>query len=339
MFIQDKHHRMNFKLERTDLYLILLYFVFAVPIGLLDWDYDNWQQAVVERATFIFLNATTIYVIVFVLIARLLPGRRFILLFVLTIIFLIIMGMLSLQMHCSIFDCSGNPLSFEYILAGFNARINEIGLLAAMIAGKKMLEAQIRFFKMEKEKKESELQALKSQIDPHFLFNNLNTLDALIDQQPVVAKAYLHRLAQLYRYLIANKDLEVVPLSDELDFARNYIYLIECRYERAFQFDLSPCTARQGRMLIPPGALQTLLENIVKHNEASSPHPILTRLMIGEDRIVLTNDLRPKQVQPGSSGIGLQNLKRRYALLTDQPVRIITGDTFSVQLPLIKEVE
>ena len=144
---------MNFKFERTDLYLILIYFGFAIPIGLLDWDYNNWTHALLERMTYVLLNTTTLYVVVFVLIAKFLPKRKFLMLFAVLLPFLILMGIISIQLHCSMYDCLDNTFSFQYIYMGTIARIEEIGLLAAFIAGKKVYEAQVRFYKIEKEKK------------------------------------------------------------------------------------------------------------------------------------------------------------------------------------------
>ena len=330
---------MNFKLEKTDLYLILIYFGFAVPIGLLDWDYDNWTHALLERMTFVMLNTTTLYVVVFVLIAKFLPKRKFLLLFVVLLPFLVLMGIISIQLHCSMYECEGNLFSFDYIYMGTMARIDEIGLLATFIAGKKIYETQVHFYKIEKEKKQSELQSLKAQIDPHFLFNNLNTVDALIDSNPQNAKEYINKLAQLYRYLIANKDFEVVSLEEELAFAQNYIYLIACRFGEAYQFDIQEQQKEDASFLIPPGALQTLLENIVKHNKTTSLTPVKTTIQVLNDRIIVSNELKKKQVEVLSSGIGLSNLKTRYELLGDQALKITVDDYFTVELPAIKQVD
>lgn len=330
---------MNFKFERTDLYLILIYFGFAIPIGLLDWDYNNWTHALLERMTYVLLNTTTLYVVVFVLIAKFLPKRKFLLLFIVMLPFLILMGIISIQLHCSMYDCLDNTFSFQYIYMGTIARIEEIGLLAAFIAAKKVYEAQVRFYKIGKEKKQSELQSLKAQIDPHFLFNNLNTVDALIDSNPQNAKEYINKLAQLYRYLIANKDFEVVLLEEELAFAQNYIYLIACRFGEAYQFDIQQGQNDGTSFLIPPGALQTLLENIVKHNRATSLEPVKTTIQVLNDRIIVSNELKKQKVAVPSSGIGLSNLKSRYDLLSDQQLKITTNDYFIVELPAIKQVD
>ena len=204
--------------------------------------------------------------------------------------------------------------------------------------GKKLYEAQVQFLQMEKEKKESELRFLKSQIDPHFLFNNLNTVDSLIDSDPSKAKVYLNKLSTLYRYLISTKDDEVVPLEDELAFAENYQFLIETRYGKAYQFEIKNEATNSDSFLIPPGALQTLLENIVKHNKAAHESPVISTIQINDDSIEVSNDLNLKTEKVDSHGVGMNNLKARYKLLTDKAVEVVKSDKFTVRLPVIKEV-
>ena len=330
---------MNFKFERTDLYLILLYLGLAFPIGLLDWDYDNWSDALFERTTYVIYNFITLYVLIFVLLARCLPERKFISLFLYTFIFLFLMGFLTIQTLCGVYNCVNDPWSLYSIFQGSLMRIEEIGLLAAFLGGKKIYDSQMRFIKMEKARRESELQSLKNQIDPHFLFNNLNTVDALIDSDPQGAKVYINKLSQLYRYLISNKDFDVVPIEEELEFARNYIFLINCRFGDTYRFTFDNRLPENSALLIPPGALQTLLENIVKHNQASMKSPIEGRVVLEAERVVVSNRIQPRNYPVDSTGTGLSNLKARFAGLTEQAIAITTNGLFTVELPLIKEVD
>jgi len=212
-------------------------------------------------------------------------------------------------------------------------------MLATIMLGKKMFDLQLHVANMEKEKRTAELSFLKAQIDPHFLFNNLNTVDALIDKDPQSAKTYLHKLAQLYRYLVSSKDQEVVLLDEELAFAKNYIYLIEERFGKAYQFDIQNEHPRPEEVWIPPGALQTLLENIVKHNQGNHTDPIITTIFIDEKNIIVSNDKRPKKGSVDSTGTGLQNLRARYKLLTDLEIKINSGERFTVELPNVRLIE
>jgi len=330
---------MNFKLERTDLYLILLYLGLAIPIGLLDWDYDSWLDAIFERAAYVVYNFITLYVLIFILLARFLPERRFAAFFIWAICFLALMGVITIQTICLIYNCVNDPWSLQSIFQGALIRVEDVGLLAAFIGGKKIYDTQLRFIKMEKARKESELQSLKNQIDPHFLFNNLNTVDALIDSDPNTAKVYINKLSQLYRYLIGNKDLDVVPIEEELEFAQNYIYLISCRFGDSFQFIFEDQLPKNASYLIPPGALQILLENIVKHNEASNESPIKSTIIITPDHVLVSNKIQKRNRAVDSTGIGLRNLQARFAGLTEEAIQIRSNDTFTVELPLIKEVD
>ncbi len=193
------------------------------------------------------------------------------------------------------------------------------------------------FKKEKKKKKESELRFLKSQVDPHFLFNNLNTVDSLIDTNPEGAKVYINRLSNLYRYLTRTKDDEVVPLEEELEFVNNYIYLMEQRYGAAYTFEIQN-SIDISDLLIPPGALQTLLENVIKHNNGSEGKPVRTEILIKEENISVRNNLSLKKTIKDSYGVGLTNLKARYKLLSDKAVSINEDSHFEVMLPNLKSL-
>jgi len=163
-------------------------------------------------------------------------------------------------------------------------------------------------------------------------------VDSLIDSDPQAAKEYLQKLSQLYRYLIRTKDDEVVLLEDEMDFARNYIYLLEKRFGKSYQFSI------QGEenitdQFIPPGALQILVENVVKHNMSTTTDPIFTLLEIKNEEIIISNDLRLKPNVQASNKTGIQNLKSRFALLSERKVEISIDSKYTVILPLIKQVD
>ena len=330
---------MNYKFTKSDFYLALVYYAFAIPVSMLDFqEYPEKWKLFVEVGAFSIITGISMYVFVFVLFARFFPKRQYATLFIFTLIYFFFMGAIEMQIQCGLNNCKGDPWSWLYIYYGFSSHINDVGLFSALMIGKKLYDAQLYYANLEKEKKASELRFLKAQIDPHFLFNNLNTIDALIDKNPNAAKNYLNKLAQLYRYLISSKDFEVVPLEEELEFARNYMFLLESRYGKAYQFEIVNENQEEGQ-LIPPGSLQTLLENIVKHNQASEEKPIHSSIKIGKDGINVSNDLRAKKITVDSTGIGLENLKARYELLTDKAIKVHSNGKFLVELPLIKEVD
>ncbi len=188
------------------------------------------------------------------------------------------------------------------------------------------------------EKTEAQLNALQSQIDPHFLFNNLNTLDDLIDRDQALAKEYVQKLAGLYRYLAANLEDNVVSLQEEWSFIKDYIFLIETRFGESYQFRLDNQVGDLRSYLIPTAALQVLVENVVKHNQGLPADPLVVDLYIGEDGIKVEHIKRPKLVREKSLGTGLKNLAARYRLLSDQEMELLDGDRFMVRLPLIKQL-
>ncbi len=331
---------MDFKFSKSDLYLILLYFAFAIPLSMLDYAaYDEKWKLWMESLYYAIILSLSAYVIVFVLFARFIPRRQYLLLFITTTSFVFLMGIIEINLQCLIYQCNDDPMSLLSIYYGFASHVENVGLLAAILLGKKVYETQLYYANIEKEKKSSELRFLKTQIDPHFLFNNLNTVDALIDKDPKAAKIYINKLAELYRYLITSKDFEVVPLEEELTFAQNYMYLIQSRYGNAYQFKIVNEKTTKEELLIPPGSLQTLLENIVKHNQGSEKTPIKSTIRINDEGISVSNDLRAKSNQVDSTGIGLENLRARYALLTDEVLQIQSNGKFEVALPLIKQVD
>lgn len=332
---------MNFKLTRSDIYLALIFFGLSIIIGSMDYqDYPEGKLYLlgIDHINFILFCAVSVYVLIYVIFARFFPTKQFILLFLCGIGWLFFMGLLEIQWHCAFRTCEWDKWTLTAIYYGFVSHIEGIGIFATFLLGKKLYDAQTHLINIEKEKKESELRFLKSQIDPHFLFNNLNTIDSLIDSNPKGAKVYLNKLSQLYRYLISSKDFEVVPLDEELEFAKNYMFLIESRFGDAYQFEIKDETKGKDIQLIPPGALQTLLENIVKHNHGSSITPIKTTIHLTNKSIEVSNNIKAKQGKVDSTGIGLTNLKSRYKLLTDTDIQIESNENFTVKLPTIKQV-
>ncbi|MEO0338744.1 MAG: sensor histidine kinase, partial [Bacteroidota bacterium] len=158
------------------------------------------------------------------------------------------------------------------------------------------------------EKTEAQLNALKSQIDPHFLFNNLNTLDDLIDRDQALAKDYVRKLAGLYRYLASNLEDNVVSLHDEWQFIKDYIFLLETRFGDSYQFQLDNQLGDLKLYLIPTAALQVLVENVVKHNQGQPDDPLIIYLKIDQKSIKVEHRKRPKLAATKGLGTGLKNL-------------------------------
>jgi len=177
--------------------------------------------------------------------------------------------------------------------------------------------------------------ALKNQLDPHFLFNSLNVLTSLIEEDPDQAQKFTTSLSKVYRYVLEQKNKDLISVDEELQFAKTYVRLLKMRFEDSIVFDI-PEESTDPEAKIIPLSLQLLLENAVKHNVVTSDRPLHIKVFEENDMLVVSNNLQEKQVVKKSSGVGLQNIRQRYAILTDRQVTIdkSTSD-FSVQLPML----
>ncbi|MEO7767725.1 MAG: histidine kinase [Ferruginibacter sp.] len=185
-------------------------------------------------------------------------------------------------------------------------------------------------------KSEAELTALKNQIDPHFIFNSINTLSHLIKTAPEVAYLFNNNLATIYRYILFNKDKEFVLLKEELEFVSHNFYLFRIRYEKAVNLLIEIADVKTENFLIPPISLQLLVENAIKHNEFSDDLPINILIQVNNNYVTVKNKIVPKKYFLPSSKIGLHNLSNRYRILTKKEI-IIEADAgyFIVKLPLL----
>jgi len=180
-------------------------------------------------------------------------------------------------------------------------------------------------------------EVLKNQVDPHFLFNSLNTLDGLIGMDTAKAHEYVQHLSQVFRYAISNK--EIMFLNEELNFTESYAHLMKIRYGENFQIQYH-IDEKYKTWYIMPISLQLLVENAVKHNVISTKYPlVLTIETTPNDTIRVMNPIQQKKENEQGEGIGLANLRERYELLFQKEVSITITDIFCVEIPLIKEIE
>ena len=201
-------------------------------------------------------------------------------------------------------------------------------------------EAAVRAERLEKETAVARLDALRRQVDPHFLFNALNALTGLVEENdPARAVRFIRQLSQVYRYVLDSQHQELVPLAEELRFAESYLYLQQTRLGAALAVDMDLPPAAVAPYFVPPLALQLLLENVIKHNTALQADPLRLRVTLDAATQTLTvrNALRPRRLAPGeASGLGLKNLAARYAFLTNQPLAVgPEAGEFVVTLPLL----
>lgn len=189
--------------------------------------------------------------------------------------------------------------------------------------------------KLSLENLQNRYDALKNQVDPHFLFNSLNTLNGLIGFDDEKAQEYLTELSSVFRYTMQNKPL--IQLCDELKFAESYMYLMKIRYNDGLQIDYKADEKYMEYYILPFG-LQMLIENAIKHNVISMKYPLhITIETTDNDTIRVKNSLRPKS-DNSSSGIGLANLDERYKLVFNKGIEIMQDEnSFMVEIPLFDE--
>ncbi|MFN0729191.1 2TM domain-containing protein [Polaribacter gochangensis] len=181
----------------------------------------------------------------------------------------------------------------------------------------------------------AKFESLKNQIDPHFLFNSLNVLTSLIGENPKQAERFTTKLSKVYRYVLEQRNKELIPLSEELQFARTYMELLQMRFEDAIQFDI-PSEISNEELKIVPLSLQLLLENAVKHNVVSSSKPLQLRIFEENGALIIENNVNHKEAIGKSTKIGLRNITDRYFLLTKRSVEITNDNiVFRVSLPLL----
>ena len=181
----------------------------------------------------------------------------------------------------------------------------------------------------------AQFESLKNQIDPHFLFNSLNVLSSLIEENPDNAQRFTVSLSKIYRYVLEQKDKELVTVAEELEFAKTYMNLLKMRFENSINFEISEHLDDPDAKVVPL-SLQLLLENTIKHNIVSESKPLNIKITIEGNYLVIQNNLQKKEVLQTRKGVGLQNIVNRYGILTKRHVLIDESATcFKVKIPIL----
>jgi len=239
-----------------------------------------------------------------------------------------------------------------YVWVGFDVKWNTILIVAlvnvicvlfvthvyeTVFMVKEQQGEQIRNAQLSKAKAEAELEALKNQIDPHFMFNSLNSLSYLIGTNPAVAKLFTDNLAEVYRYILSQKDRSLVLLEDEFAFMDRYAGLLRLRFGKALDLKKHFNGSTEKEFLIPPISAFVALENAVKHNELSERMPLCVDFRMDDNTLTIENRLQPKRSIQHSSHIGLKNLDERFKIITGKGIEAgKLAERFCVRLPLIR---
>jgi two-component system, LytTR family, sensor kinase len=196
-------------------------------------------------------------------------------------------------------------------------------------------EELLRVARVEKEKAQLHYHHLKNQVNPHFLFNALASLDALVKTDPALASHYINHLSKVYRYVLDHEEREVVGLQLELDFIQHYIALQRIRFREALIVDIA-LSADAGEKKIVLVTLQMLIDNAIKHNEVHRDRPLTIRIFDRDNVLVVTNNIQPRALLEPSTRQGLRQLVDLYRYLSDIPVKVTGTDTiFTVEIPLL----
>ncbi len=198
-------------------------------------------------------------------------------------------------------------------------------------------QAAIDVERLKNENLESRFESLRSQVNPHFLFNSLNALSSLVYADQARAVDFIQKLSEVYRYVLEHQNDEVVELDSEMDFLKSFVFLNKIRFGDNFEVSYTNLDDCNG-WSVPPVALQMLVENCIKHNEVSSENPLIIEISKTNDSIVIENNLNAIEVsKQDSNGLGLSNIISRYELLSDQKVEVEKSEnSFRVSVPLLK---
>lgn len=226
----------------------------------------------------------------------------------------------------------------DYYWVGLLISVVVTGIFYGVYYYKFKKETQVQQQKIIATTASAQFDALKNQLDPHFLFNSLNVLTSLIEENPPAATRFTTALSKVYRYVLEQKNKELVTVEEELKFAELYMSLLKMRFEDSISFT-APETISNPDAKVVPLSLQLLLENAVKHNQVTPSKKLNITIFEKNGTLVVQNNLQPKKVLRESTGVGLQNIYSRYRLLTKRPVVVEKSKTdFMVTIPLLTNV-
>jgi len=223
-----------------------------------------------------------------------------------------------------------------------NTVFNQVIMLSAFYliimsrSYQRLKDVQLRAERSEKEAALSQFEALRNQLSPHFLFNSLSILTSMVHEDADLSEKFVKQLSKVYRYILEQRDHELVSLETELEFIKAYTFLLQIRFENKFNVQIVITGDEQRQYKIAPLTLQLLVENAVKHNRMSVKEPLQVRLYTQNDCLIIENSWQPREQSEPSTGIGMPNIINRYALFTDRLVSFgQQNDLFIVKIPLL----
>lgn len=233
---------------------------------------------------------------------------------------------------------NGEMNFINWFFINFAIMISAIGHARGfMAAWKNSTKKEVVEQKLIAKSANAQFESLKNQLDPHFLFNSLNVLDSLIEENPVKAQRFTNSMSKIYRYVLEQKDKELVSVEEEIDFAKTYCELLKTRFEDAVTFEFN-ISEEDKKGFVVPLSLQLLLENSIKHNFATSSKPLNIKIFTEKGNLIIENNLQTRELPNTSTGVGLANIVSRYNLLTERNVFVEKSEAFfRVKLPILTE--
>ncbi len=230
------------------------------------------------------------------------------------------------------------PLQREHItlLLAFGFRVNLFlnCINAIVFYMNRTKKAQLEAEQFKKISVEAQFEALRNQINPHFLFNSFNVLSTLVYKDPDTSAKFIGQLSHVYRYLLYSQEKKIVLLQEEMEFIKAYLYLLEIRFGENLRIEIGHFDDHD--LYVPPATLQMLIENAIKHNVVSRKNPLTISIRTESGMLIISNNLQLKEIKEPSTKVGLQNIISRYLFLSTREVIIEeNGDLFIVKIPLL----
>lgn len=336
-----------FKLKLRYLFILLLsvysYLNILVTVGNTLFDFEISSIHLLAILTFVVfgvweLNRLADHLIERYHLASRLKIHPLILLFLFSAINVCLTAIIGLKaLYLSMGMPNGLDVNHVKLLLAFGFRVNLFlqCINAIVFFMNRLKQTQLQAEQLKKVSIEAQFEALRAQINPHFLFNCFNVLSSLVYKDADTSAKFIGQLSSVYRYLLYNQEKKVVPLQEELAFLNAYFYLLHIRF--GDNIIINNTLDHHQSSVVPPAVLQMLVENAIKHNVVSKKHPLIITITEQNNKIVVSNNLQPKEQEEDSTKIGLRNICDRYRFLSDEEVHIIKSEnTFEVQLPLLK---
>lgn len=323
-------------------------FIVLIAIQYMSGDTIRFERATLMRFAFTLLYSLTLYfanALVFMFLDRVYEKNRFqkrrlvvgfFLSFGITLFGIFILRLVEevFLNHLTYEQFISQEKPANYVFAIFIFFLVNI-FIHALHFYKAYQESQVKEQKIIAGNASAKFESLKNQIDPHFLFNSLNVLSSLIEENPDNAQRFTTSLSKVYRYVLEQKDKELISVEDELAFAKTYMNLLKMRFENSLFYQMPDVVMNPDAKVVPL-SLQLLLENTVKHNVVSEQRPLHIRIKIEGDYLVIENDLQKKEVFQDRQGVGLQNIVDRYAIITNRKVHVEhSAKIFAVKIPIL----